>query len=229
MSTYVWCEDTGSGFVFWKKIFDALHKGTIVESKKNNSELVKSVSKIDSGSDKYYILVDSAVDNPDVLRETQRLYAAIREKLNVSVVKIHSFEFVMLSFDLLIDWIFARQDSLKEKRRDLLEAKYMFVEIVNKGGDASELLAVKEKLDFCDSMNSEQISSKLLFEITRNTGFETTKGSLGECFIVDCCDWKSRMDDDICGLDENRISADRKMREIFEHSVLKESFARAGL
>lgn len=34
---------------------------------------------------------------------------------------------------------------------------------------------------------------------------------------------------DICGLDDRRISADEKFRTVFEYSVLKDSFAKAGL
>ena len=34
----------------------------------------------------------------------------------------------------------------------------------------------------------------MLFAITRNTGFETDKGTLGACFTVDCCDWSERQE-----------------------------------
>lgn len=227
MSTYVWCEDSGSGLQFWNRIFHVLYEDFFVESKKNNTELCKSAKKINS-DDHYYILMDHSVDNPDVLRETQRLHSMIKDKSNITIIKLLSFEFVLLSFKKLEDWVFAQEDSLKEKRMGLLKAKDLFVEIMGNGGDVIKLAALKSSLEL-QYMNSEQISSKLLFEITRNTGFETTKGTLGECFSVDCCDWKSRMDDDICGLDEDHITADQKMREVFEYSVLKESFAKAGL
>ena len=36
--------------------------------------------------------------------------------------------------------------------------------------------------------NIEQLSSKLLFDLTRNTGFEVSKGVLGECWIKSCCE-----------------------------------------
>jgi hypothetical protein len=42
-------------------------------------------------------------------------------------------------------------------------------------------------------MNTEQLSAKRLLEITRNTGFETTKGKLGDCFIVDQCEWTKQI------------------------------------
>ena len=61
-----------------------------------------------------------AYDNPDVLREVNAISRAIEGKNNVKLIKFHSFEFVLLSFDLLDSWVFAEQDELKEKRRPLL-------------------------------------------------------------------------------------------------------------
>ena len=127
------------------------------------------------------------------------------------------------------DWVFANEDVLKEKRAKLIEQKNLFVDIVCNGGENKDLISLKEDLKVSNSVNTEKLSAKLLFEITRNTGFETSKGMIGDCFIVDCCDWMEREDDDICGLDHRRISAETKVREIFENSVLKDSFARAGL
>ena len=229
MNTYVWCEDSGSGFVFWKMIFDTLYKDYSVESKRNNSELCKAVAKLEDDENRYYILMDNAIDNPDVLRETQRLYTAMNGKKNISAIKIHSFEFVLLSFKMLEDWIFAEGDELREKRTNLITLKNLFVDITCNGGDVSKLSEMKESLKISETLNTEQLSAKLLFEISRNTGFETTKGRLGDCFTVDCCDWAARQDDDICGLDEKYLTLDEKMTDIFNYSILQDSFAKAGL
>ncbi len=80
-----------------------------------------------------------------------------------------------------------------------------------------------------DKVNTEQISAKLLTGITRNTGFETDKAKVGPCFIINCCEWKERMDDDICGLDVSRLTADEKMRQLVDYSILKNAFQEAGL
>ena len=229
MNTYVWCEDSKSGYEFWKRIFKTLYKDYTVKSKKNNTELCKAVSRLEEDDNEYYVLMDNAIDNPDVLRETQRLYIALKNKKNVSVIKIHSFEFVILSFQMLEDWIFAKEDELKDKRVRLIELKNLFVSIIRNGGDDKKLASMKEELKISDSLNTEQLSAKLLFEITRNTGFETSKGRIGDCFMVDCCDWTKREEDDICGLDEKRLTAEEKIKNIFEYSVLKDSFAKVGL
>lgn len=229
MSTYVWCEDSRSGYEFWKKVFETLYKDYIVESKKNNSELCRAVSKLEGDENRYYILMDNAIDNPDVLRETQRLYVSLKNKKNVAIIKIHSFEFVLLSFHMLEDWIFAQEDELKEKRAKLIELKNLFVSIICDGGNGEKLASLKEELEVAESFNTEQLSARILYEITRNTGFETSKSKIGDCFMVNCCDWNERKEDDICGLDDKRITSEEKIRTIYEYSVLKDSFAKAGL
>ncbi len=40
--------------------------------------------------------------------------------------------------------------------------------------------------------NIEQFSAKLLFDLTRNTGFEVSKGNIGECWIKPCCERDNR-------------------------------------
>lgn len=226
---YIWCEDFKSGFTFWKILFSTLYNDCIIETKRNNTELRKAASDIQSDGNKYYILMDNAIDNPDVLREMKRLQEGIKGKDNVSILKIHSFEFVLLSFEMLEDWVFAKEDDLKTKRMEIIDTKNAFVNIICNGGDVNELALLKESVDFSETMNTEHIAAKLLFQITRNTGFETNKGKIGDCFIVDCCEWNERQEDDICGLDEKRISSNEKMKAIAEHSVIKDSLREVGL
>ena len=77
--------------------------------------------------------------------------------------------------------------------------------------------------------NIEQLSTKILFDLTRNTGFEVSKGVLGECWIKSCCEWKERQEDDICGLDNNRLSVFDKMKRIYIGSSLKLQLPKVGL
>lgn len=77
--------------------------------------------------------------------------------------------------------------------------------------------------------NVEQLSAKLLFDLTRNTGFEFSKGDIGDCWVKSCCEWDKRDENDICGLDYSRLSIFNKMREIYEGTSLKEQFSRVGL
>lgn len=77
--------------------------------------------------------------------------------------------------------------------------------------------------------NIEQLSAKLLFDLTRNTGFEVSKGVIGECWIKSCCEWEERQEDDICGLDNSRLSVFDKMKRIYMESSLKLQFSKVGL
>ena len=77
--------------------------------------------------------------------------------------------------------------------------------------------------------NIEQLTARLLFDLTRNTGFEVSKGVLGECWIRSCCEWEKRQEDDICRLDNSKLSVVAKMRRIYAGSSLKTQFPKVGL
>ncbi|WP_051588924.1 hypothetical protein [Ruminococcus sp. NK3A76] len=229
MKYYVWCEDQGSGYQFWKALFSSLYPDHIVETKNNNSKLNKAAEQIKNDGNIYYILIDDAVDNPDVMRETKRLYRTISGKNNVRKISIHSFEFSLLSFEMLENWVFAENDDLKDKRRDMLEARRSYIKLITGSETAAELNDFKNKYNFSDKKNTEMIAAKILYEITRNTGFETDKSQVGHCFINNCCEWADRQADDICGLNINRLTLTEKMEQIIEHSVLQNAFKEAGI
>ena len=229
MSRYLWCEDSGSGFQFWCAIFHELLPDVLVETKKGNTGLRKAAGRIAYDENQYYIIMDSAVDNADVLRENRCLRDVVHGKDNVHIVSLHSFEFALLSFAYLEQWVFAEKDKLKEKRKDLLQKRSLFVELLSDICDCEALLTFKEVFKDFSEKNSEQIAAKLLHEITRNTGFETDKAKLGECFVVSCCEWANRQSEDICGLDTIRLISGEKAKLLVEHSVLKKVFERSGL
>lgn len=228
MSTYIWCEDSASGFAFWRFIFETDGSDVRVESKGNNSRLRRAVSELTDRENEYYILVDNAVDNPDVLRELKRIKKDISGHSNMHILNIHSFEFTLLSFERLEEWVFAENDPFREKRAQLLRAREIFTDLILNGSTGSDLAEFKACFAYPDSRNTEQISARLLFEITRNTGFETDKGRLGECFVKSCCELAERQEDDICGLDGKRLSADEKRRQLTDGSVLKTALTEAG-
>lgn len=229
MRKFLWCEDSKSGYHFWHAVFGVLFPDFTVETKGSNTRLRKAAEKITADGNEYYLIMDAALDNPDVLRETKRLNACIAGKSNVRAIRLHSFEYALLSFELLEQWIFAPGDPLRDKRQALLNARKLFIRLFSSGGNGADLQAFREAFDAYESKNSEQIAAKLLFEITRNTGFETGKTRLGDCFILSCCERDGRQSDDHCGLDAHRISADEKAKLLVERSVLKEAFEGAGL
>lgn len=229
MATYIWCEDSSSGYSFWREMFQHINPSAVVESKGNNTNLCKAVCNLSDTENQYYVLLDNAVDNPDVLREMQRINRFISGKDNIHTIPIHSFEFILLSFSHLEQWVFAEIDDLKEKRASLLRAKELFVRLILNGSFSGELTEFKHLFNFAERKNSEQIAAKLLYEITRNTGFETNKGKIGGCFLSDCCSFVNRGADDICGLDNQRLSSSEKKAQLLEFSVLKSALKEVGL
>ncbi len=229
MKRYIWCEDSASGLQFWNAVFEVIDSKIQVQSKGNNSRLRQAAERISADENQYFILVDSAVDNADVLRELKKLHRGIEGKHNVKVINIHSFEYALLSFEFLEDWVFAREDKLRARRTDLLVARKQLIDIQEKGGDVDSLHELSESLKLARQLNTEQLSSRLLFAITRNTGFETDKSHLGECFVNDCCEWAWRQIDDMCGLDSNRKSGTEKIRHIIDYSVIKQALQKVEL
>ena len=58
--TFLWIEDRKgkASYTFWENLMKQLYPGTIVESKKNNSELVKAVKALCNQENKYIIVFD---------------------------------------------------------------------------------------------------------------------------------------------------------------------------
>lgn len=98
------------------------------------------------------------------------------------------FEYILLEFDKLIDWIYARDDEFLVKRANAIRARDMLIETISSGQlnykVIQEILSYDEKLE---NHNIEQLSAKLLYDLTRNTGFEVSKGRIGDCWIKSCC------------------------------------------
>ena len=229
MSTYVWCEDSGSGYAFWNTVFKIMYPEFIVEAKNSNTRLNKAIRQISDDNNLYYVIVDTVLDNQDVLRELERLKRSIIGKNNIKVIKIHSFEFSLLSFEFLEKWVFAENDDLKEQRKDKLEAREKLVKLISDGGTADELSLFKSVYQYQSKMNTEKIVAKLLTEITRNTGFETNKKQVGFCFVNSCCEWDDRQENDLCGLDDKRLSVSEKIEQMVNHSILQAAFQEVGL
>ena len=211
--TYLWIEDRigKASYIFWTTFMHEICPEVIVESKMNNRELVKAVKGLTDRENRYIIALDNSFDN-------------------VHLFDLICFEYTLLEFDKLIDWIYAPEDEFREKRAGAVEAREKLVQIVNSG--EMNYKEIQEILDYdrnlCDH-NIEQLSAKLLFDLTRNTGFEISKGSLGECWRQNCCEWTDRQEDDICGLDQTKLSLKDKMKSVYWGTSLHREFEKVGL
>ena len=95
----MWIEDRKekSGYIFWKNLMSVLFPDIIVESKKNNSELLKAVNALSGEEDSIHIIAyDNSFDNLCVYQEQKRLSQAASTKRNVRLLDISCFEYILL-------------------------------------------------------------------------------------------------------------------------------------
>lgn len=232
MNTYLWIEDRKgkSGYVFWRTLMHELCPDVIVESKKNNSELIKAVKDLGDKKDRYIIVLDNSFDNQQVYQERKALKRFVDKRNNMVMLDIICFEYILLEFKYLIDWIYAPEDEFRIKRANAISARKKLVESISSG--ALDYKAIREIIAYDDNLvnhNVEQLSAKLLFDLTRNTGFEVSKGNLGDCWTVSCCQWQVRQEDDQCGLDDTYLTISDKMKRIYEGTSLQRQFSHIGL
>lgn len=232
MKTYLWIEDRKekSGYIFWKTFMGQLCPEIVVESKKNNSELIKAVKTIKDDGNKYVILFDNSFDNLQVVMEQKLLRTYANAKRNVFLMDMICFEYTLLEFEDLIKWIYAPDDEFLIKRKKAIAARDKLVKTIqNSELDYKDIREIVEYNENVDNYNVEQLSAKILFDLTRNTGFEVSKGNIGECWIKSCCEWEQRLPDDICGLDTGRLQLKEKMQHICRKTSLLAQFQQIGL
>lgn len=232
MKTYLWIEDrkNKSGYIFWQTILGQLCPEIVLESKQNNSELVKAVKALEDSENRYIVVFDNSFDNLQVAMEQKVLRKYAGDKENVVLMDIICFEYILLEFKELIEWIYAPDDEFLVKRKKAITAREKLVKTIQNGEinykDIREIIEYNENVD---NYNVEQLSAGILFDLTRNTGFEVSKGSVGECWIKSCCEWEERMPDDICGLDVSRLPVKEKMKRICKGTSLLKQFQNMGL
>ena len=232
VKTYLWIEDRigKASYKFWTTFMHEICPEVIVESKMNNRELVKAVKGLTDKENRYIIALDNSFDNVQIYMEQKILKEAADKRNNVFLLNLICFEYTLLEFDKLIDWIYAPEDEFREKRAGAIVARDKLVQIIST--DDMNYKVIQEILDYdnnLDNHNIEQLSAKLLFDLTRNTGFEVSKANLGECWSQNCCEWANRQADDICGLDQTKFTLKDKMKCVYSGTSLRGEFENIGL
>ena len=100
------------------------------------------------------------------------------------MLDIICFEYILLEFDKLIKWIYAPDDEFLVKRIKAIRARELLVKSIQ--SETFDYKTIQEIIKYdnhLDNHNIEQLSAKLLFDLTRNTGFEVSKGMIGKCWI----------------------------------------------
>lgn len=229
---FLWIEDKKgkASYIFWKNFLKQLYPGVQVESKRNSSELVKAVKNLEDTDNRYVIVLDNSFDNLQVIMEQKLLKQYADKKENIFLLNIICFEYILLEFKNLIKWIYAPDDEFLKKRAGAIAARAKLVSSIENGNmNYKDIKEIVEYDAHIMEHNIEQLSAKLLFDLTRNTGFEVSKRNIGECWIKSCCDWDRRKENDICGLDHNRMTIYDKMKSIYVNTCLNEQFQSAGL
>lgn len=202
----------------------------IVESKENNSELVKAVKHLTDQEHRYIIAFDHSFDNVQVTTELKNLKRCVQGRENIQLLDVICFEYILLEFSEFMDWIYTSNDKLLKKRGKAVAAREKLVEHISMGD--WNYKALQEIVEYdcqIQEHNIEQLVAHLLFDLTRNTGFAVSKGGIGPCWVTSCCGWTTRSQTDLCGLDGRRLSIKEKMLRIYEETSLKTQFERIGL
>lgn len=85
----------------------------------------------------------------------------------------------MLQYDCNVN---APDDEFIQKRAKAVSARRELIQCIQCGDmDYKKIKEVLEYDQYIENHNIEQLSAKLLFDLTRNTGFEVSKGNIGEC------------------------------------------------
>lgn len=164
---YLWTEDTGAGFHFWKFVnqlfFD---EEFVVESKGSNQGLLDAVLDLEiKGDDKYYIVYDYVVDNQDI-RNKYRILKSIEKKSEEKIIILDMicFEYLILAFDKLIEWTGTGKTDKIKIREEVLAA------VENHGINLSKIDGEKT-LQYIASFkrySTERVMKSLVGEFTQN-------------------------------------------------------------
>lgn len=230
--TYFWIEDRKgkASYTFWKCLLKTLFPNIILESKNNSSELIKAVRRLEDEQNRYIIVLDNSFDNVQSILEFKQLKEFSSHRTNIRLMDIICFEYVLLGFKDLISWIYAPDDEFLTRRSKAISARDKLVRSIDAGMiDYKRIQEIADYDKHLNEHNIEQLVARLLFELTRNTGFEVSKGKIGECWVNSCCEWQDRQENDICGLDHRKMSLLEKMRSVYMGSCLKEQLASVGL
>ncbi|MBQ7433083.1 MAG: hypothetical protein IJV50_06460 [Lachnospiraceae bacterium] len=133
--TFLWIEDRKgkASYIFWENFLKQLCPEVELESKKNNSELVKAVKNINDPHNRYVIVFDNSFDNLQSTMEHKLLKQYADKKENIVLLDMICFEYILLEFRKLIDWIYAPEDEFREKRSGVISAREKLIHSIGTG------------------------------------------------------------------------------------------------
>ena len=189
MTNYLYFEDTGVGSEFWSLVNNHLLGGRYSLQNKNGIRGVRKALQNVESACKYFVIVDYIVDNTEVLRECVKIDGLAQQNSNITVIRIHSFEQLLLSFSFLCSWV-----NCSAGLRTLVD---QFNSVYGQSAkQALNQTAHKELIKFITervSGSSEHLSKVLLSDVMYGTGFAFVRDKIlkkrimGPCWKCNCC------------------------------------------
>lgn len=210
---YLWTEDTGAGFHFWKLVNRLFFDNKLtVESKGSNQGILDAVSVLKpEAGDKYYIAFDYVVDNQDI-RNKYRLLKSVADKSDGRIVVLDfiCFEYLLLVFDRFVTWTGSGKADKIKIREAVLSAMETHSINLSKIQDGRTL----QYLSGFKRYSTERVIKSLVGEFTQNEKWSVKGMLMGECWYKDCC-VSEHPDSRRCGKPEVE-AGDEKMRVLIQ-------------
>ena len=216
---YLWTEDTGAGFHFWKLVNQLFFDNELaIESKESNQGILDALSDLEmKADDKYYIAFDYVVDNQDI-RNKYRMLKSIAEKSEgkVIILDMICFEYLILAFDKLVEWTGTGKTDKIKIREDILSAIENHRINLSKIDDEKTL----QYLAGFKRYSTERVMKSLVGELTENEKWSIKGSLMGECWYKDCC-ISEHPDNLRCGSPEVEEGSEKMRMLIQSESVQK--------
>lgn len=90
----------------------------------------------------------------------------IQKKANIVELDIICFEYILLEFAKLIEWIYALDDEFLIKRKEIIVVREKLLEAITQGKDYKDIDEIRNYVKLLDEYNIEQLSAKILSELT---------------------------------------------------------------
>ena len=183
---YLWTEDTGAGFHFWKLVNQLIFDNElVVESKGSNQGLLDAVSDLNiKDNEKYYIAFDYVGDNQDI-RNKYRMLKSITDKSEgkIIILDMICFEYLILAFDKLVEWTGTGKIDKIKIREEVLAAVENHRINLSKIDDEKTLQYIASFKRY----STERVMKSLVGEFTQNEKWSVKGALMGECWYKDCC------------------------------------------
>lgn len=183
---YIWTEDTGAGLHYWQLVNQyLLNSEYTVESKQSNQGLLDAVRAIDMNAGHFYFIAfDIIYDNMDVMNKYIEL-KAIADAANgkIKLIDITCFEYIILSFQNLIEWTGTKRQDKIEIREFILSAMKDHHIDLDKIDNERTLYYLRGFKMF----STERVMKSLTYELTDGRGWSIKGTCMGKCWYKDCC------------------------------------------